>query len=122
MMSLGKNTFLLIFEGESICMYRRFQSPSQFYHHLWIVLAIISAILLASCSTTPATGAPTPVVPPVSTPTLHPAATSAPMPTPTSPSTARTIFLILMENHNWPDIKNTPPPPHPNHPPLPLPS
>ncbi len=50
MMSLGKNTFLLIFEGESICMYRRLQSPRQF-HHLWIVLAIISAILLASCST-----------------------------------------------------------------------
>ena len=64
-------------------MYRRFQSPRQVHHHLWIVLAIISAILLASCSTTQATGVPTPVIPPVSTPTLHPAATSAPLPTPT---------------------------------------
>jgi len=119
MMSLGKNTFLLIFEGESICMYRRLQSPSQF-HHLWIVLVIISALLLASCSTTPATGAPTPVVPPVSTPTLHPAATSAPMPTPTSPPTARTIFLILMENHNWSDIKNSPSAPYINDTLLPM--
>jgi hypothetical protein len=99
MLSLGKNTSLLIFEGKSICMYQRRQSPRQF-HHLWIVLAIISDILLASCSTTPTTGAPTP--------TPHPAATSAPLPTLTSPSTARTIFLILMENHNWSDIKNSP--------------
>src|SRR5260370_25633261 len=98
-MSLGNNTSLLIFEGESICMYRQLQSPSQF-HHLWIVLAIISAILLASCSTTPATGLPTPVVPPVSTPTLHLAATSPPNPTPTSPSTLRPLFLILIQTHN----------------------
>src|SRR5258708_19941102 len=118
MMSLGKNTFLLIFEGESICMYRRLQSPSQFYH-LWIVLVIISALLLASCSTTPATGAPTPVVPPVSTPTPHPAATSAPLPPPTSPSTARTIFLILMENHNWSALNTRPPAPSINHTSLP---
>ncbi len=110
-MSLGNNTSLLIFEGESICMYQRLQSPSQF-HHLWIVLAIISDILLASCSTTPTTGAPTP--------TPHPAATSAPLPTPTSPSTARTIFLILMENHNWSDIKNSPSAPYINDTLLPM--
>ena len=101
-------------------MYRRFQSPRQVHHHLWIVLAIISAILLASCSTTPATGVPTPAVPPVSTPTLHPAATSAPKPTPTSPSTARTVFLILMENHNWSDIKNSPSAPYINDTLLPM--
>jgi hypothetical protein len=100
-------------------MYRRFQSPRQ-VHHLWIVLAIISDILLASCGTTSATGAPTPVVPPVSTPTPHPAATSAPLPTPTSPSTARTIFLILMENHNWSDIKNSPSAPYINDTLLPM--
>jgi len=101
-------------------MYRRFQSPRQVHHHLWIVLAIISAILLASCSTTPATGTSTPAVPPVSTPTLHPAATSAPKPTPTSPSTARTVFLILMENHNWSDIKNSPSAPYINDTLLPM--
>src|SRR4051794_13164487 len=102
-------------------MYQRLQSPSQF-HHLWIVLAIISDILLASCSTTPTTGAPTPVGTHVSppTPTPHPAATSAPLPTPTSPSTARTIFLILMENHNWADIKNSPSAPYINHTLLPM--
>ena len=102
-------------------MYQRLQSPSQF-HHLWIVLAIISDILLASCSTTPTTGAPTPVGTHVSppTPTPHPAATSAPLPTPTSPSTARTIFLILMENHNWSDIKNSPSAPYINNTLLPM--
>src|SRR2546430_12868252 len=102
-------------------MYQRLQSPSQF-HHLWIVLAIISAILLASCSTTPTTGAPTPVGTHMSPPTPppHPAATSAPRPTPTSPSIARTIFLILMENHNWSDIKNSPSAPYINNTLLPM--
>src|SRR5437588_4492512 len=102
-------------------MYQRLQSPSQ-VHRLWIVLAIISAILLASCSTTPTTGAPTtagtPVNPP--TPPPHPATTSAPLPTPTSPSTARIIFLILMENHNWSDIKNSPSAPYINNTLLPM--
>src|SRR5438128_2331745 len=112
--------FIAHLRRESICMYRRLQSPRQFHHHLWIVLAIISDILLASCSTTPATGVPTPAVPPVSTPTLHPAATSAPKPTSTSPSTVRTVFLILMENHNWSDIKNSPSAPYINHTLLPM--
>ena len=91
-------------------MYQRLQSPGQFYYHLWIVLAIMCGILLASCSTTPLTGAPIP------TPT--PTATSTPMPT--SPSTARTIFLIMMENHNWSDIKNSPSAPYINHTLLPM--
>ena len=91
-------------------MYQRLQSPGQFYYHLRIVLAIMCGILLASCSTTPLTGAPIP------TPT--PTATSTPMPT--SPSTARTIFLIMMENHNWSDIKNSPSAPYINHTLLPM--
>src|SRR6266536_2874572 len=91
-------------------MYQRLQSPGQFYYHLWIVLAIMCGILLASCSTTPLTGAPIP------TPT--PTATSTPMPT--SPSTARTIFLIVMENHNWSDIKNNPSAPYINSTLLPM--
>src|SRR6266571_3916318 len=91
-------------------MYQRLQSPGQFYYHLRIVLAIMCGILLASCSTTPLTGAPIP------TPT--PTATSTPMPT--SPSTARTIFLIMMENHNWSDIKNNPSAPYINHTLLPM--
>src|SRR5256885_11713331 len=84
------------FKGESICMYQRLQSPSQF-HHLWIVLAIISDILLPSCSTTPTTGAPTPVGTHVSqpTPTPNPAATSAPLLPPTPHSTARTLLLVV---------------------------
>ncbi len=87
-------------------MYKQFQSPSQFHHYLWIVLAIMSNIFLTSCSTTPTTGAPTPAVD-TSTSTPTPAATSAPTPTPTSSSAARTVFLIMMENHNWSDIKHS---------------
>jgi hypothetical protein len=78
-------------------MYQQLPSPRQFHHHTWIVLAIISGILFASCSTTPLTPTPTPTPPP------PPTAPSAP----TSASTARTVFLILMENHNWSDIKNS---------------
>jgi phosphatidylinositol-3-phosphatase len=84
----------------------------KFHHHLWIVLAIIGDILLASCSTTPLTGAPTPT--PTST------ATSTPIPGPTPPSIARKVFLIMMENHNWSDIKNSPSAPYINHTLLPM--
>ena len=99
-------------------MYQRLQSPGQFYYHLWIVLAIMCGILLASCSTTPLTGAPIPTPTPTATSTPTPTPTSAPMPT--SPSTARTIFLIMMENHNWSDIKNSPSAPYINHTLLPM--
>ncbi len=111
---------MLIFEGESICMHKQFQSPGQFHHYLWIVLATVINIFLASCSTTPTTGAPTPVVPPVGTATSipNPAATTAP--TPTFASTVRTVFLILMENHNWSDIKNNSSAPYINNTLLPM--
>ena len=84
-------------------MYRQFKSPGQFHRHLWIVLAITIGILLTSCSTVPLTAAP--VVPLVSTPLT---------PTPTPSSTVRTVFLIMMENHNWSDIKNSPSAPYIN--------
>src|SRR5258708_6071285 len=117
MMHLGSNAFLLIFEGERICMYKQFQLPSRLHHYLCIVLAIMSNILLSSCSTTPTTGTPTPVVAPVSTSisTPHLAVTSASIPSPTSSSAARTVFLIMMENHNWSDIKNNPSAPYINN-------
>src|SRR5260370_25340556 len=83
-------------------------------------MVIKKAIMVSFCSNTPVKGTPTPVVPTVSTPPLHHAATSAPLPTPTSPSTARTIFLILMENHNWSDIKNSPSAPYINDTLLPM--
>src|SRR5579859_698153 len=107
---------------KSICMYQKFQSPGRFHHYLWIVLAIICDVLLVSCSTTPATGAATPAVPPANTPTStpHPAATLAPTATPTSPPIAKTVFLILMENHNWSDIKNSPSAPYINNTLLPM--
>ena len=70
-------------------LFRR--SPRRFYNYLWIVLAIISDLLLASCGAI--SGAP-----PMSTPT----------------SQTRTVFLILMENHNWSDIKNSPSAPYIN--------
>src|SRR5258708_825478 len=122
MMHLGSNAFLLIFEGERICMYKQFQLPSRLHHYLCIVLAIMSNILLSSCSTTPTTGTPTPVVAPVSTSisTPHLAVTSASIPSPTSSSAAKTVFLIMMENHNWSDIKNNPSAPYINNTILPM--
>ncbi len=100
-------------------MYQQIPSARRFYHLLWIALAIISNILLTSCSTIP--GTPTPGVSPESTlPPPDPAATSVPTPTPTAASPARTIFLILMENHNWSDIKNNPSAPYINHTLLPM--
>ena len=95
---------MLLFERDRICMYQQLPSPRQFHHHLWIVLVIISGILFASCSTTPLTGTPTP----------------PPRPTAPSASTARTIFLILMENHNWSDIKNNSSAPYINNTVLPM--
>ena len=68
------------------------RSPRQFYNYQWIVLAIISdLLLLASCGAL--SGAPT-----VSTPTSQTGTASQ----------TKTVFLILMENHNWSDIKNNP--------------
>jgi phosphatidylinositol-3-phosphatase len=117
-------------------MYQHRHSPRPFYHYLWIVLAIMSELLFASCITAPTTGAPASGEPPVtastfpshpaatstltptptsaSTPPSRPAATSTLTPTPTSASTARTVFLILMENHNWSDINHSPSAPYIN--------
>jgi hypothetical protein len=98
-------------------MYKQFQLPSRLHYYLCIVLAIMSNILLSSCSTTPPTGTPTSVVSPVSTSisTPHLTVTSALTPTPSSSSAARTVFLIMMENHNWSDIKNNPSAPYINN-------
>jgi hypothetical protein len=117
MMFLGNNAFLLILEGKRIGMYKQFHLVGRIQYYLCIVLAIMSNILLSSCSTTPTT-----VVPPVSTSlsTPHLALTSAPIPTPTSSSTARTVFLIMMENHNWSDIKNNSSAPYINNTLLPM--
>lgn len=99
------------FEREGICLFQRQRSRGQF-HYLWIVLAIMGDIFLVSCGTTPLAGAPTL--------TSTPIATSTPMPTATSPSTTRTIFLILMENHDWSDIKHSPSAPYINNTLLPM--
>src|SRR5258708_6818003 len=108
--------FCLSSKGSVFIMYKQFQLPSRLHYYLCIVLAIMSNILLSSCSTTLATGTPTPVVSPVSTSisTPHLAVTSVSTPTPTSSSAARTVFLIMMENHNWSDIKNSPSAPYIN--------
>src|SRR5437763_974454 len=105
-------------------MYRQFQG--QRHHYFWIVLAVISAMLLASCGSTSAAGAPTSITPRVNIPTLtpDPSATSAPTPTPTSAQvsrpTPRTVFLIMMENHNWSAIQHNPSAPYINNVLLPM--
>ncbi|HET7640188.1 MAG TPA: alkaline phosphatase family protein [Ktedonobacteraceae bacterium] len=90
-------------------MYKQFQLPGRLHYYLCIVLAIMSNILLSSCGTTATTGTPTPIASLAATSisTPHLAVTSALTPTPSS-SSARTVFLIMMENHNWSDIKNNP--------------
>ena len=105
-------------------MYRQFQSAGQRHHYFWIVLAVMSAMLLASCGSTSAAGAPTSITPRVNIPTLtpDPSATSAPSPTPTptSPPTAKAVFLIMMENHNWLAIQHNPSAPYINNVLLPM--
>ena len=102
----------MLAERDCICMYQQQPSPRPFHQRFWIVLVIISSILFASCSTTPQTGSPTP--------TQNPTATSTPTAIPTSASSTRTVFLILMENHNWSDIKNSPSAPYINNTILPM--
>ena len=105
-------------------MYRQFQG--QRHHYFWIVLAVISAMLLASCGSTPTAGAPTSITPRVNIPTLtpDPTATSAPTSPPTpaqvSRPTPRTVFLIMMENHNWSAIQHNPSAPYINNVLLPM--
>jgi phosphatidylinositol-3-phosphatase len=58
----------------------------------------------------------------VSTPNLPTVTARANLisPTPTSEAGNRTVFLIMMENHNWSDIKNSPSAPYINHTLLPM--
>lgn len=98
------------------------QPPRRIDHHLWIVLALISNILLASCSTTSPPEVPIPITvathatPPANTPGNTPANTPGNTPT----TTPAAIYLILMENHNWSDIKNNSSAPYINNTLLPL--
>jgi hypothetical protein len=69
-----------------------------------IVLTVISTLLVASCGET---------LPPTTSSHQGTPSTpqTSPIPVPTSPSTPaandRTVFLIMMENHNWSDIKGS---------------
>jgi hypothetical protein len=99
-------------------MYQQLPSRRQFNQQLWIVLLTMSSILFASCGTTPQTGTPTSPQNPTST--SAPTPTSMPTSTPNSVSITKTVFLILMENHNWSDIKNSPSAPYINSTLLPM--
>jgi phosphatidylinositol-3-phosphatase len=57
------------------------------------------------------------------TPTFTPTATTQAnviAPSPTAVTSNKTVFLIMMENHNWSDIKNSPSAPYINHTILPM--
>jgi hypothetical protein len=48
-------------------------------------------------------------------PAAHSTAPQSPRPRPTERHAIKTVFLILMENHNWSDIKGNPSAPYINH-------
>src|SRR5256714_14314754 len=91
----------------------------------WILVLVTGAVLVGGggCGNTPATNSG-----PANTPTAARAANSAgtttvqPTASPTAPSTPsstpapadKTVFLIMMENHNWSDIKGSPSAPYIN--------
>ncbi|MBA2287288.1 MAG: phosphoesterase, partial [Ktedonobacteraceae bacterium] len=73
------------------------------------------SLLFAACGSSGPVGNLPPIPTSQSTNTA-PAAT----PTPTAVSGGRTVFLIMMENHNWSDIKNSPSAPYINKTVLPM--
>ncbi len=66
-----------------------------------------------------ATATPHSALAPTSTPTAT-AQANLIAPTPTVVAGNKTVFLIMMENHNWSDIKNSPSAPYINHTLLPM--
>src|SRR5947209_15879025 len=66
-----------------------------------------------------ATATPHSALAPTSTPTAT-AQAKLIAPTPTAVTSNKTVFLIMMENHNWSDIKNSPSAPYINHTLLPM--
>lgn len=93
-------------------------------HRFNIVLAILGNIFLISCGTASTQGTPTPFHPPATptTPTTPTTPSTSPSPaaSPRASSPIRTVFLIVMENHNWSDIKNSSSAPYINQTLLPM--
>lgn len=88
-------------------MHRPIQTERPRKRPIWLALTIICEILLASCSSTSGTGGtPTPVPSGQPTPTPVPSSQPTPTQTPTG-SQGRSVFLVMMENHNWSDIKGS---------------
>ena len=86
----------------------RFCLPRWMFVQIGVVILLESAVLLSACATNQGTGNnpnPTPTLQTSSaTPSVQangPAAVVAPG------NTIKTVFLILMENHNWADIKGS---------------
>ncbi len=97
-----------------------YQLPRQPHWFFWIVLAVISNLLLASCSETPTGGASTTETSSGKRATPAHAGASALTSPSTSASTTRKVFLIMMENHNWSDIKDSSSAPYINNTLLPM--
>lgn len=91
-----------------------------------LLIIVLASDLLLSCSEHPNSAPALTVTPPSSHgsipgDTSPPATqTSSAIPEPTPASNQRTVFLILLENHNWSAIKNNPSAPYINQTLLPM--
>ncbi|HLX55478.1 MAG TPA: alkaline phosphatase family protein [Ktedonobacteraceae bacterium] len=79
-----------------------------------VIIVIVGSVILFSARTAQQT-----VVNPPATATSQVNVT-APVATPTTEASNKTVFLIVMENHNWSDIKGSPSAPYINNTLLPM--
>ncbi len=91
-----------------------------------VIIIVVGGVVFFSARATrqtPSPGAATATPHSVLVPIISPTATVQARlisPTPTAVAGNKTVFLIMMENHNWSDIKNSPSAPYINHTLLPM--
>src|SRR5579884_3569636 len=81
---------------------------------------ILLVTLLAACGSSSASTGGNTASNPSPTPTQMPMPSTTPTPSPTPTPPTRTVFLIVMENHNWSAIFNNPSAPYINKTLLPM--
>ena len=94
----------------------------------WILILVTGVILVGGggCGNPPTTNSGPANTPTAAAPGVNSAWTATVQPTapptlsPTPAPTSKTVFLIMMENHNWSDIKGNPSAPYLNNTLLPM--
>jgi len=72
-----------------------------------LVLTFVAGSAVAPTPTSPPAPTTVPTTVPTTAPTTAPTSPPAPTTTPTSGHAINTVFVLLMENHNWADIKGS---------------